>query len=294
VSDGAHRLVWSGVIDAHTHYGGLTDTGIGVGRATTDPGAMAADVERRVRTLDERGVAQAVVIAAHGYLRPDGVADPRRVNDGVAAYRDLAPARLPAAVGVVEPLYGARGLPEIDRCRTELALKGISFHTRFQGVSIDSPWVRRYLERMGELGLVPFVHAVGESAAEALWKIDNIAADFPDLVMVVLDAFSTFEQSAFVVRVAGRRPNLVFDTALAHGWAFPAQVVAELGATRIVYGSDLYSSTGSPLDMYHVLDALIASGLPASDIDLIVSGNIRAILDLPVDPAGDPNSSGRS
>jgi uncharacterized protein len=294
VSDGVRLPVWPGVIDVHSHYGGLSDTGIGVGRATTDADALSADVERRLRTLDERGVAQAVIIGGHGYLRPDGLADTRRVNDAVAAYRDLAPARLPAAVGIVEPLYGARGLPEIDRCRTELGLKGISFHTRFQGVSIDSPWVRRYLERMGETGLVPFVHAVGESAAEALWKIDNLAADFPDLVMVVLDAFSTFEQSAYVVRVAERRPNLVFDTALAHGWAFPAQVVAELGATRIVYGSDLYSSTGAPLDMYHVLDALIGSGLPAADIDLIVSGNVRAVLDLPVEPAPESSSSGGS
>jgi predicted TIM-barrel fold metal-dependent hydrolase len=285
MSGGGGRPAWPDVVDVHNHYGDLRDTGIGTGHATTGDEALDADLEHRLRTLDERGVAQAIIIGGHGYLRPDGLADTRRVNDGVARYRDRAPARIPAAIGIVEPLYGQRGLPEIDRCRNELGLKGISFHTRFQGVSVDSPWVRRYMERMGEIGLVPFVHAVGESASEALWKIDGMAADLPDLTVVVLDAFATFEQSSYVRRVAERRPNLVFDTALAHGWAFPAQVVADVGPSRIVYGSDLYSSTGAAPDMHHVLDAVVNSGLSSGDIELIVSGNIRSILDLAPAPA---------
>jgi predicted TIM-barrel fold metal-dependent hydrolase len=291
--EGEPSAAWPGVIDAHTHYGGLGDTGIGLGQATTESAAIDADIAKRLATLDARGVAEAVIIGGHGYLRAEGLGDTRRVNDGLAAYRDRAPERIPAAIGIVEPLYGPRGLPELERCKQELGLRGISFHTRFQGVSIDSPWVRRYLERMGELGLVPFVHAVGESASEALWKIDGLAADLPDLPMVVLDAFSTFEQSAFVLRVAERRPNLVFDTALAHGWAFPAQVVAELGSTRVVYGSDLYSASGTVLDMYHVLDALVGSGLPPADIQRMVAGNIRSVLGLAPAEAGSAAASAK-
>jgi len=44
---------------------------------------------------------------------------------------------------------------------------------------------------MGEIGLVPFIHSIGESSAEALWKIDVLAGDFPDLPMLVLDVMST-------------------------------------------------------------------------------------------------------
>ena len=38
--------------------------------------------------LDARGVAQAVMLACHDYLRPDGIADNRRVNDRLALLRD--------------------------------------------------------------------------------------------------------------------------------------------------------------------------------------------------------------
>ncbi|MBV9660581.1 MAG: amidohydrolase [Acidimicrobiales bacterium] len=268
------------VIDAHNHVGSLQDTGIGgLGGAGSAPG-LDSEIADRAAVMGGRGVDQAVLIASHGYLRPDGIADTRRVNDSVASYAQSRPDLFPAGVGVVEPLYGERGLAELDRAAGELRLRGISFHTRFQGVSIDSPWVRRYLQRMGELGLVPFVHAVGESAAEALWKVDVLAGDFPDLPMVVLDAFSTFEQSQFVPVVAERRPHLLFDTATAHGLGFVADLVDRCGASRVAFGSDLYSGRQSRPGLSHLLDDILAWDVPRSDLDAIVAGNIRRVLHL--------------
>jgi predicted TIM-barrel fold metal-dependent hydrolase len=174
-------------------------------------------------------------------------------------------------------LYGTRGLEEIDRCALELGFVGISFHTRFQGVSNDSPWVRRYLERIGELGLFAFVHAVGESAAEALWKVDLVAGDLPDLTFIVLDAFSTFEQSLFVPHVAERRPNLYFDTATSHGWGFLAPLVARCGASRLLYGSDLHAPTGDA-GLHDPLVDLQAAALSEDDRDAILGGNIARLL----------------
>ena len=217
------------VIDVHNHVGGMVGSGLGA----TD--VLEADLQARVDTLASRGVQQAVIIASHDYLRPDGIADNRRVNDMITAFRARRPESFPAAIGIVEPLNGERGIGEIDRCKDELGLRGISFHTRLQGVSLDSKWVRRYLERMGELGLVPFLHSIGESSAEALWKIDVLAGDFPDLPMIVLDAFSTFEQSLFVPHVAERRDNLVFDTALSHGIGFVMGLISRCGADRVLY-----------------------------------------------------------
>jgi hypothetical protein len=37
-------------------------------------------------------------------------------------------------------------LDEIERCRDELGLAGISFHTRFEGVSFDSRWITAAVE----------------------------------------------------------------------------------------------------------------------------------------------------
>jgi hypothetical protein len=51
-------------------------------------------------------------------------------------------------------------LSEIDRVHDELGLAGISFHTRFQGVSLDSRWIVRAVGRLVELDMVPVVHAM--------------------------------------------------------------------------------------------------------------------------------------
>ncbi|HEV8298731.1 MAG TPA: amidohydrolase family protein, partial [Acidimicrobiales bacterium] len=124
------------VFDCHHHVG---DVGAFLGdylgdagtRSPSDP--LAAEMARRIEIMDGGGVRQASVIPGHGYERPNGMADTRRINDGIAAYRDARPDRFPIAIGVAEPLYGAQTLDELDRCKRELGLAGISFHTRFQG-----------------------------------------------------------------------------------------------------------------------------------------------------------------
>jgi predicted TIM-barrel fold metal-dependent hydrolase len=136
---------------------------------------LDADVESRLATLSRRGVDKTVVIGAHAHLRPDGLADTRRMNDVVGEYRDRRPDRFVAGIGIVEPLYGERGLEEVDPCAQELRFAGLSFHTRFQGVSNDSPWLRRIIERMGEHGMVVFMHAVGDILAADLAPTDRDA-----------------------------------------------------------------------------------------------------------------------
>ena len=156
---------------------------------------------------------------------------------------------------------------------------GISFHGRFQGVSHDSPWVHRYIERLGELGMVPFVHAPAESPEESLWKAEGLAEDFPDLTMLVLDAFSGFEQSREAVRVALRRPNLVFDTALAFDFHFIMPLVRRCGADRVVYGSDLYSwPSGAYGDAG--LSQILSADLDDASKAAIVGGTLRRVLGL--------------
>lgn len=263
--------IW--VIDAHNHVRAPEKANTSDVRRIDE-----AEMDDRLRCLAERGVDQAVIIAEHGYLRPHGIRDTREMNDCIANYCHTAPEKFPWGIGVVEPLYGDVGLAELERCRSELGLSGISFHTRFQGVSLEHPWVLRYLERMGDVGLVPFLHSVGESTEESLWKVDALAKELPDLTMVVLDAFSTFDQSSFLRHVADRRGNLVFDTALAaDGFDSAADIAREFGAERILYGSDLYSwSSGRHLP--DVLSQILTSDLDHLDKAKILGGNAKRIL----------------
>jgi predicted TIM-barrel fold metal-dependent hydrolase len=268
------------VIDTHHHVGSLEALGLSVGTEGLSPEEVSqVEFEARLATMDNTGVDQAIVIPGQGYLRPDGMADTRRINDGMAAYRDRRPDRFPAAVGVVEPLYGERGLEELDRIRDELGLVGVSFHTRFQGVATNSPLVVRLVRRMAELGLVPFVHAVAEVPDEALWKVQDLARAIPDTTMIVLDGFSSFERAGEVLPVALATPNLVFDTSLSHQAYGLERYVREVGAHRLVFGTDVYSHV-TPHRHNETLARVLAMDVDDEARAAILAGNLRRILGL--------------
>lgn len=266
------------VFDVHHHVGRAFDA-LGGELAPDDEDAAAferVELADRLRLMDEGGVHQALVIPGHGYLRPEGIADTRRVNDGIAAYRDRTPDRFPVACGIVEPTHGAASFAEIDRVHDELGLVALSFHTRFQGVSLDSRWILRYLERMGERGLVPILHAMDDTPEESLWKLAAVARAHPDLTIVALDAFGGFEATRQCFFVAEVAPNVVFDTSLSYNFDFIADFARAFGASRVVFGTDLYSyPVGQRIS--HLLPQIVASSLPDADKAAILGGNARAL-----------------
>jgi predicted TIM-barrel fold metal-dependent hydrolase len=267
------------VLDVHHHVG---DAFTALGGSLDPTGSIApeeydrVELTSRLEIMDAGGVGQAVVIPGHGYLRPDGIADTRRVNDAIAAYRDRRPDRFPAGIGIVEPQHGAVLLDEIDRIDDELGLRGVSFHTRFQGVSLDSQWIARAVERLGERSLVPVVHVMDETPEEALWKLAALARGQPDVVFLALDPFCSFEatrQCSFVADVA---PNVLFDTSLTYNFDAIEEFTRRFGAERVVFGTDLYSyPVGRRIS--HVLTQVVESGLSDADKARILGGNARAL-----------------
>jgi predicted TIM-barrel fold metal-dependent hydrolase len=267
------------VLDVHHHVG---DAFTALGGDLDPSGGLSVDeherveLESRLTIMDAGGVAQAVVIPGHGYLRPDGIADTRRVNDAIAAYRDRRPDRFPVAVGIVEPQHGAALLDEIDRGHEALGLAGMSFHTRFQGVSLDSRWIARAVERLGERSMVPVVHAMDETPEEALWKLAALAREFADVTFLALDAFGGYESTRQCFFVADVAPNIVFDTSLSYNFDFIADFARRFGADRVAFGTDLYSyPVGRRVS--HLLEQIIASDLDDTDTALILGGNARRL-----------------
>jgi predicted TIM-barrel fold metal-dependent hydrolase len=237
------------------------------------------ELESRLEIMDRGGVAQAIVIPGHGYERPNGAADTRQMNDSVAAYRDALPERFPAAVGITEPLHGDAGLEELERGKHELGLVGFSFHTRFQGVSLDSRWIARACERMGELGLVPVIHAMDETAEEALWKLAALARSLPQIPFLALDAFSSYESTRQCSFVADIAPNILFDTSLSYNFDFIEDFANRFGADRVVFGTDLYSHpVGRRIS--HLLAQIHESALVDEQKRLILGDNARKLFGL--------------
>ncbi len=272
------------VFDVHHHVGRAFDA---LGGELDDASGDAAEIApvelaERIRIMDVGGVRQALVIPGHGYLRPNGLADTRRVNDEIAAYRDRTPDRFPVACGIVEPRDGPHALDEIERVWSELGLAAISFHTRFQGVSMDSHWILRYLDRMGELGLVPIIHAMDDTPEESLWKLASIARSLPDLTILALDAFSSYEATRQCFFVADVASNIVFDTSLSYNFDFIEEFAVRFGPERVLFGTDLYSwPVGRRVS--HLLPQIIECGLPRDAKAAILGGNARRLFGVRVD-----------
>jgi predicted TIM-barrel fold metal-dependent hydrolase len=266
------------VIDVHHHVGDpsavLGSLPLSMGAGPSDEGAD--EFTKRLEVMAAGNVDKAVVIPGHGYLRPEGLRDTRQINDGIAEYRDRDPAHFPVAIGIVEPAYGPHSVPEIDRVADELGLVGISFHVRFQGVSLDSRWVRTYLERIVEKGMTPVIHAVHETSENPLWKVATLARAFPDTEMLVLDAFGTNEGTKECFFTAEVAPNLVFDTSLTHGWGLIEHFVRTFGSHRVAFGTDLYSwPLGRAISP--IAAAVASSSLDDEAKQQVLAGNARRL-----------------
>ena len=267
------------ILDVHHHVGnafralgGAVDSAPELSEAEFDEIELAS----RLEIMDRSSVQQALVIPGHGYHRTNGIADTRAENDAIARYRDRTPDRFPGAIGIVEPRDGPASLAEIDRCKDELGLVGMSFHTRFQGVSLDSQWVVSYCARMADVGLVPVIHAMNETPEEALWKLAVLARSIADTPVLALDAFGSFEATRECFFIAEVAPNIVFDTSLSYNFDFAEDFAVRFGADRVVFGTDLYSyPVGRRIS--HLLEQIQQSALSNEDKAAILAGNARRL-----------------
>jgi predicted TIM-barrel fold metal-dependent hydrolase len=224
------------IFDIHHHLGSLTG-----GSLQTEPGWQDRDYDHRVRIMQANGVTMAAILAATGYIQADGIKDTMRSNDTVAAYRGRDSKRFPVASGTVEPLHGARSLDELERMKHVLHLDGVVWHNRFQGVAIDHRLMRPLLKKVSELGLVPLIHTNAESNMEAVWRLERLALEFPELTFVAMDALTTNVNSQLALDIAKRTPNILFDTAHVRSSGFIRQFVETVGSRRLVFGSLFYS-----------------------------------------------------
>jgi hypothetical protein len=262
------------IFDIHHHLGSLTG-----GSLQEEPGWQDRDYHNRVRIMQANGVTMSAILAATGYIQADGIKDTMRSNDTVAAYRKRDTKRFPVASGTVEPLHGTRSLDELERMKHELHLEGVVWHNRFQGVAIDHQLMRPLLKKVSELGLVPLVHTNAESNMEAVWRLERLALEFPELTFVSMDALTTNVNSQLVLDIAKRTRNILFDTAHVRSSGYIRQFVETVGSHRLVFGSLFYSHPAS-YERCATLEEVKAARISDEDMANILSLNARRLFKL--------------
>jgi predicted TIM-barrel fold metal-dependent hydrolase len=262
------------IVDAHQHVGNLADALSWNSRPHGQDLPVEQEVSLRLGMMDKAGVDWAVLQPSHGYLKADGLRATMRVNDRMAEFKRMAPLRFRAVVGTVEPMHGEHGLPEIDRCKAELQLDGLSWHHRFQGCYIDSRWMWPILERMHHLGMAAVVHVNAESSLEAPWRLQRLAREFRDMNFLAFDGLWSYERARQILETASLTPNVVWDIGGPAIYVGLEEWIKRNGSETVCFSADLAYGT-SEIERPQLLNRIERARISQHDRENILSRNVR-------------------
>jgi predicted TIM-barrel fold metal-dependent hydrolase len=152
----------------------------------------------------------------------------------------------------IDPHRGAAGVAEARRLVTEMGVRGFKFHPTLQGFSPDDHLAYPLYETISELGVPALFHTgktgigAGMPGGRGLrlkhsnpMLLDDVAADFPDLTIVL--AHPSFPWQEEALSVATHKANVFIDLS---GWSpkyFPpilVQYVNTVLTDKMLFGSD--------------------------------------------------------
>jgi predicted TIM-barrel fold metal-dependent hydrolase len=135
------------------------------------------------------------------------------------------------------------------------------------------------LKKVSELKLVPLIHTNAESNLEAVWRLERLALEFPELTFVSMDALTTNTNSQLALDIAKRTPNILFDTAHVRGAAYIRHFVEAVGSHRLIFGSLFYSHPAS-YEHCHTLAEIQAAQISDEDKASILALNAKRLFKL--------------
>jgi predicted TIM-barrel fold metal-dependent hydrolase len=226
-------------------------------------------------SMDAAGVSRGLLSAWYG---PEGT---MISNDEVAALVHQAPDRLVgvASADIRRPVEAVR---ELRRAVSVLGFKALRIIPWLWGLP---PNDRRYYPLFTacvELG-IPFCTQVGHTgalrASEAgrpIPYLDDVALDFPDLVIVAGHIGYPWTQE--MIALATKYPNVYIDTSAYAAHRYPPELVGYLrghGRRKVLFGSDYPMLTAQ-----RALEQLDGLGLDAEARELFLSGNAARVFKL--------------
>lgn len=202
------------IIDGHLHIGGSPK--------------RKGSVDDILALMEEYHIERAVAFPAPG-LRPD--------NAGLAKVIARHPDRF-VGFAWINPHHGQEAVDELERKVRLHGFRGVKFQPILHAFQPMSPMVHAVMRKAEELGIVALFHS-GHAPYSLPWEIGEVAELFPS-VPVIMDHMG-LQWMGYVdaaIRVAKRLPNVILGTTgmLFHGKI--RQAVREVGAHRVVFGSD--------------------------------------------------------
>jgi len=243
------------IIDFHCH--------IGQSKLFSKGSGTARDI---VQLMDKRKIDKAVLLPSASPRKP------RYYEDVLQAAQEF-PDRF-------YPFFLANPREEnvcevLEMVVEKYKFKGLKMHPSFLGVAADDKdWIYPIAQKAKELKICMMVHS-DPSIYATPWQVGLLAMDFPEIPIVMAHmGFVDVIYNDAAINMAKRAPNLYLETCGVSAEAKVAQAVREIGAHRVLYGSDMPFHDPA-FDIARIEYAKIS----AEDKKLIMGENAKRLLD---------------
>lgn len=248
------------IIDVHAHIGHTITSDVG------------QSVPEWVALMRASGIDQAILSVAAGGLQDEGIVSTRRANDEIATAVATHPELFPIGLATIEVRHGAAAVREVARAFDELGLKGLAFHATFEGFTVASAAFDAVLAACGDRRGLVLLHSTPDAKASPS-TIAAVAARYPRLTFVMGHPVFSEAQRADAVRAVRETPNVHLDVAYQADPATTEFFVREVGAHRVLFGSD--APFFAPRD---VIASIENAAISDADREAIFAGNARALI----------------
>jgi uncharacterized protein len=173
----------------------------------------------------------------------------------------------------IDPRYGKKAQQELLKAVTQWGFKGLVFNP----VSTDSlpyqPGVVFFMEGVAELNL-PVIIPAGQAYVALPEQIAYLAMKVPAL-KVIIGHMGTAAHAVRTIELMASTPNLCLETSIQQSPYRISLLTEYIRRGRVMFGS------ASPYSHPEVeLLKIRSAGLPADELDMVLSRNARAFLNL--------------
>lgn len=207
------------IIDCHTHMGYFPACHIPYNNA-----------EGILRTMDRIGISKACV-SALASIGPDWMLGNNIVAKAVRKY----PHRF-IGYAVINPNYPKETKDELKRCFGELNMKAIKIHPAYHKYPVNGPNYIPVFEYAQENNIIILSHTWSNSKI-----LDKFARSYPQVTFIIAHIGGWDGRNINEMLIVAKKYNNIFldlTSSLAY-LGVMEQLVEEVGAEKLLYGSDL-------------------------------------------------------
>lgn len=239
------------IIDAHCH--------VGEGRY------KRLTASELIVQMDENGIEKAVVCPVEEHITVYNQEGNDYILQAVKEYPD----RL-IGFATVNPWYGERAVEELERAVGE-GLRGLKLNSTLQGYFINDELVYPLIEAAQKMDIPVYFHTATPIFSLPL-QLADLAGEFP-AVRFIMGHAAASDFWIDAAPAASMHDNIFLESSLRSGSAVLQHLVGELGAQRLMFGSDTPASTISV-----ELAKIDSLELSPADKEMVLAGTVLRVL----------------